>query len=225
MWRTFKELLPLVIKGWWIWAIGGLAGITGLMLDLFTDLGFPWWVWVSLAVVALVAALVRAFHLMRAERDAYRPDPQSIGQWPVREAVRYLLNDSQWGVRQVDDSAAYDNVFPHIREAALNGLIVVWGRRPRDVLSEHEPRIPIEREYWGDFTFDELRCMPADYGDEDVITKTRRDRGPDQSDDRIYEELLLVRSQVRSHWPKAFLVPRRLKWNCHGFGVSDFGRL
>lgn len=202
---TFKELLPLVIKGWWIWAITIFAAVAGLMLNLFTDLEFKWWVWGSLAILALFAALVRAFHVIRTERDAYRPDPQNIGEWPLGEAVRYILDSSQWGIHQADDRAAYDNVIPQIREAARNGFIVVWGRLSRGVFSEHEPRIPIEKEYWTDFTFDELRCLPAAYEDEEVITKTRRDHGQDQSDDRIFEDLFLVRSQVTLHWPKALL--------------------
>ena len=216
MWRTFKELLPLVIKGWRIWAIGGPATVAGPMLNRFTDLNSPRWVWASFAAVTLITALVRAFHLVRIERDAYRPDPRSIGEWPIREAVRYILDSSQWGTHQADDSTAYDNIIPQLREAARNGFIVVWGRWPRGVFSEHEPRMPIEKEYWTDFTFDELRCLPAAYGDEEVITKTRRDHGQDQSDDRIFEDLFLARSQVKLHWPKAFLW-QKYKLNLGGF--------
>ena len=132
------------------------------MFDLAPNVAFPWWGWVAVVVAGLLAALIQAFHRMRIERDAYRPDPQSIGEWPIREAIRYIIDDSQWGVRQADDKAAYDNVFPQVREAALNGFIVVWGRRPRNVFPNDEPRIPIEKKYWMDFTFDELRCMPSD---------------------------------------------------------------
>jgi len=67
-----------------------------------------------------------------------------------------------------------------------------------------------------DFAFDETRCMPSLYVDGGDITKTRRDRGQDQSDDTIFEDLFLVRPQVKSYWPKA------LAWQKYQLNLGSF---
>lgn len=215
MWRTFKELVPLVIKAWLGWTVGALGGAIGLMLDAGLKIAVPWWGWAAIIVAGLLAALIQSFHRIRLERDSYRPDPQSMGKWPIRDGVQYIIDDSLWGVGQANDPIAFDNVLPSLREAALNGFVVVWGRRSQIVFTDHEPLIPISKDYWMDFTFDELRCLPADFTDESVATKTRRDHGQDQADDIIYEDISLVRLQVRSYWPRA-LVWQKFSLNLGG---------
>jgi hypothetical protein len=195
MWRTAREYIPKLFWGWAGLLFGVAAGAIGIMLQWLLPNGLPAWGWWLLVILALVGANFRAYHDVRKERDSYRPDPAEQGKWPIYDAVQYLLEKSGWKIDKSKDDKM-DSVLTEIREAAAIGYIHVWGR---NVESQHffsrRPPERIAKEYWSDHAFDEPCCLSADSDGGRTQPETRA------ASELTYEDVRLVKTQVKFHWP------------------------
>jgi len=56
MWTCLKEYLRQLCRHYWTLGIGGVGGVLGLCLDVFTSLSVPAWLWSTSFIAALVIA-------------------------------------------------------------------------------------------------------------------------------------------------------------------------
>ena len=67
--KSLKDYGKAVSRRLWWLVISGLVTIVGTIQVVFASLALPWWLWLTLAFVALVIAQYLAFHDVRMERD------------------------------------------------------------------------------------------------------------------------------------------------------------
>jgi len=110
--------------------ISGLVAIVGTIQVVFASLALPWWLWLTLAFVALVIAQYLAFHDVRMERDRAReefaearvpPGPRLLFGLP------YVRSGINWVDENQDLETASVAVVPIRNEGAEDALsVVVW---------------------------------------------------------------------------------------------------
>jgi hypothetical protein len=67
MWQSVKEYVPAVLKKWQGLVIS-LAGIIGIIINIWQGLVVPSWVWVVIIIVGLIITQFLAFHELRRKQ-------------------------------------------------------------------------------------------------------------------------------------------------------------
>lgn len=180
-------------------ALPALQSIFGEQIKMFPD-PTPY-----LTGAAIILAIGWSYHKVREERDIYKPDPSLQGTWPIYYATQYLMDTSKWGCGK-DSQTKLDGVLTEIREAAALGYVNVWGRleQSNQYPGSNAPPEKIEKGYWRDHAFDEIRCLMAPDHTGGGVTRTDLSTASEE----IYGDVCVVKKQIFSHWPKKALLNR-----------------
>lgn len=102
MWTSLKEYVPAVLRGFlYLILVGVVGGVVGLVLDALPDMEMPLWGWAAVCVLALAAAQFRAFHEVRQQRDASRPD-RLRPDWEAHRVYDRIKHHSMWGYQPIN---------------------------------------------------------------------------------------------------------------------------
>lgn len=76
--QSFKEYIRTVVRSWWV-IIGFLVGLLGIVSGASGNtILLPYWVWVSIGIIALIVAQFLAYHKVRRQRDEARNEVGSV---------------------------------------------------------------------------------------------------------------------------------------------------
>jgi len=113
---------------------------------------------------------------------------------PIIEAYKYLTSRGYWA----NDGALWTD----IRQAAVDGQIVIWGRRlppPQNFNSARRPLEKIGAAYWNDFHFD---LLVSQAHQDNGLAMTEADNIGEWGDGPNYHDLQFNRSQIVKWWRK-----------------------
>lgn len=76
--QSLKEYIRTVVRSWWV-IIGFLVGLLGIVGGASGNtILLPYWVWVSIGIIALIVAQFLAYHKVRRQRDEARNEVGSV---------------------------------------------------------------------------------------------------------------------------------------------------
>ena len=126
------------------------------------------------------------------------PEEPAIDRQPVNQAYEHLV-----GLRVVkEDGNEPMQIAGLLRQAALDGEIVVWGSEPSSAPVERQAPILLEinRGYWRHHGIDPVRLMIDASELPDEGCKTQREGRPRNAQTECYWHLHVDMKQVRSKW-------------------------
>lgn len=161
--------------------------------------------WAFVALIGLVIwAAVLTFHETRIK---VLPKPRTRPDARIREALNYLVHESEWGCRQYksykDIRMISDDACAMLRQAAAHGDVIFWGlekinKDEKDYRYDTiEKKIP--EDFWQknrfDFSYDKGLPLPE--------TVPERDEEKKSGQHARYRKLRVDMSQIRECWPRA----------------------
>jgi hypothetical protein len=155
MWQSAKEYVPAVLKKWQGLVIS-LAGIIGIILNIWQWLVVPTWVWVVIIIVGLIIAQFLAFHEFRKKQakppenwvNAYEAETGKLPSLPeyllpVVEEGSYSLGESiSKNIKVKIPSAQFWNRLLPSQQDELLELVEWLGQDRRDYVAEMQRRLP-----------------------------------------------------------------------------------
>jgi hypothetical protein len=155
MWQSVKEYVPAVLKKWQGLVIS-LAGIIGIILNIWKLPDVPTWVWIVIIVIGLIIAQFLAYHELRKKQakppknwiEAYKaihgefpPIPNYL--LPVVEEGSYSPGEPiSKNIKVKIPSAQFWNRLPPSQQDELLELVEWLGQDRRDYIAEMQRRLP-----------------------------------------------------------------------------------
>jgi hypothetical protein len=143
MWQSVKEYVPAVLKKWQGLVIS-LAGIIGIIINIWQELVVPSWVWVIIIIVGLFIAQFLAFHEIRKKQatppknwiDAYKArhgEFPPIPEYLLPVVIHYSPGEPvSKNVELITASAQFWNRLLPSQLDELKELVEWLGQDPRD---------------------------------------------------------------------------------------------
>jgi len=198
-----------------------MSGVVGLLVGVAWETWVthypspPWAKWILAAALAVFGALFQAFHTVRLERDSYRPELFKR-DWPLSTAVKYLREYAIWRPSGKDKISA---VFDAIRQAALDGKIIISGRARASGVAQLMK--PFPREFWETHSFKALGCVEENLPPELCCTLDLEYQ-KSKTVPPLFENLHVEQIQIIRTWPPRGLrhkIVERIKLAL--FGIPD----
>ena len=148
----------------------------------------------AVCVVLIMRWVYRKFIVAKA------PDPQrpELDRHPINRAYEHLM---EVGVFEEDGNEVMQ-IAGLLRQAALDGDILIWGAEPSSAPVEWQTPIllAIDRDYWRHHGIDPVRLMIDASELPDEGCKTQRESRPWDDQTECYWHLNVDMKQVRSKW-------------------------
>lgn len=153
MWQSVKEYVPAVLKKWQGLVIS-LAGIIGIIINIWQGLVVPSWVWVVIIIVGLIITQFLAFHELRRKQakppknwiDAHEAKTGKLPPLPDRLASLFRNYSSgqpvSKGMEPITPSGQGWNKLPPSQRNKWRQVIEWLGKDPEDYLEYMRQMLP-----------------------------------------------------------------------------------